>query len=748
VKRILTAFVLALCFASPALAQTEAQDAKTRDMLKKAAETGMRIDVNGNVGAEAVLIPRVDARRIFGKNIADNYAVVEVNVSNKSPDATLIIHNIYIDYSRWALSGATDAGVVFSGATTVEGVERDRLAPYHASNNPNRVASEEYRIVRGQLLDAQLSTRRNRILKWLSLAGTLASAYTFSLSEEGIIRGIAAYNGVAIPGLAATFPDAVIPQLNRVSDFGFQTNKVIPKQGGEVVVCFFPIDRFLTPGFRALFLKSPALFFAPLQMLVDKTSEPDLNRALGEDLGLMPDLLGANKREVPEILRESLPCYLRIVRGDSFNRATPDNSPRGQMDRRMDDLCLNQFGLERGDDNQVSLIGTKGTEAHGQTKTNQSTTTNQGNTSAANDGTVPTPEQRLARFLALDYLSQASLNNVRVTVDGIMTVDTMSIPAKVDEVTFDEADGCTPDQRCFWTVPADGSGVVRKGTIKGAYLTGGSVNINEAASLHIEDVQAVADGSSDQLLRFSMKLTKDVDSGKSLNFKVTKPRPGPAGTVDSQTWTYVVGFLNNESATLFGKVKYNAEARTLTLPVLDPKFNQTRFGQLDFSLNKPTSGTVAESDLSPKLDGGNVVLTLPENPDKGCWSVKVLNGSDPVGLVNNAFEVPPPPPTLDQVSIEANEIVATGTNLIDNRACSDMGLVFQLVKDGDDEKDADLKDGKIIRLAVDDEKDKTATSRHLKLPTEAKPGTKWFVQVRRGNDTVDKDHARKELEIK
>jgi hypothetical protein len=723
VKRILTSLILALCFASPALAQ-DATDA-TKQELKKVAENGKRlhVEVNGNVSAEAVLIPQVDAKRIFGKEIANNYAVVEVNIGNKSPDAALIIHNIYIDYSRWALSGATDSGV-----TTVEGIERDTLAPYHASNNPNRVASVESRMVRGQLLDAQPSTRRNRVIKWLSLAGTLAAAYTFSLNEEGIIRGIAAYNGVAIPGLAATFPDQVIPQLNRVSDFGFRTNTVIPKEGGEIVVCFFPIDRFLTPGFRTLFLRSPALFFAPLQMLVDNASRDDMKAALGEDLGLTPADIGAQPREVQNVLRKSLPCYLRIVRGESFNSAPVNNTLRDQMNQQMDEVCLGSFGLKKERDRAGKLTGklVRMSEA----------------ASVAGGASV---NALLGRFLALDYLSQASLNNVRVTVDGVMTVDTMSINAKLDGVTFDDVEGCGgADKSCFWSVPEGGS-AVRTGTISGAYLTSGNVTIAEAAGLHIEDVKSVTEGSSDQELHFTMTLKQDVPSGKNLTFKVTKPRSGAPGTVDSQPWTYVVGFLNNESATLFGKVKYNPEARTLTLPVLDPKLSDTRFEQLTFSLTTPASGTVEESKLSPTRGDRNVVLTIPEaDVTQGCWSVKVMSGTDPIGIVNKDFEVPPPPPTLTEATIEANEIVVKGTNLIDNRACSDKGLAFQLVKKGDE---GDLKDGKTIRLAVDDEQPKPADSRHLKLPPEAKPGTKWTVQVRRGSDTVG-EHATQEIEIK
>jgi hypothetical protein len=58
--------------------------------LQKAAKNGLpmstQISVRDNVSAQAVLIPHGDARRIFGKEIAERYAVIEVNVGNKSAD--------------------------------------------------------------------------------------------------------------------------------------------------------------------------------------------------------------------------------------------------------------------------------------------------------------------------------------------------------------------------------------------------------------------------------------------------------------------------------------------------------------------------------------------------------------------------------------------------------------------------------------------------------------------------------------
>src|SRR5947207_11913867 len=108
-KRILTILLFAVCLSVTTFAQEDAKTAKAKAALKKAAdkapELSTRINVSTNVHAQAVLIPQVDARRIFGKEIAEHYAVIEVNVGNKSSDAALIIQGVFIDYSNWALRG-------------------------------------------------------------------------------------------------------------------------------------------------------------------------------------------------------------------------------------------------------------------------------------------------------------------------------------------------------------------------------------------------------------------------------------------------------------------------------------------------------------------------------------------------------------------------------------------------------------------------------------------------------------------
>lgn len=252
----------------------------SEDQLGQAFKEGYSfktdLTVRNNVTAQAVLLPYPVAKRIFGTEIAKSYACIEVNIGNKSRDAAFVLHGLFLDYSNWALSGYVKQvdGDRMEGPEYKDNVPApgpDTLAQQNqTATQPSQVASVEYRLARGQLLDAQQWTARNWTVRLLTLAGSIASGYTFSFKETGISKGIAAFGGTVAPGVAQVWPDGTIPQLERISDFGYQTNKVVTREDGEIVVAFFPIDRFLTPGLRRLFLQSPALFFNPFSIFYDK----------------------------------------------------------------------------------------------------------------------------------------------------------------------------------------------------------------------------------------------------------------------------------------------------------------------------------------------------------------------------------------------------------------------------------------------------------------------------------------------
>src|SRR5689334_14925793 len=103
----ITAFAVYLFAAMSASAQTLKGPGKATDVqkLQDAASKGFKlrsnITVRDNVSVEAILLPAPICRKVFGKEIAKNYAAVEIVVSNRNPDASLIIHSVFIDYTQW-----------------------------------------------------------------------------------------------------------------------------------------------------------------------------------------------------------------------------------------------------------------------------------------------------------------------------------------------------------------------------------------------------------------------------------------------------------------------------------------------------------------------------------------------------------------------------------------------------------------------------------------------------------------------
>jgi hypothetical protein len=656
-KLTLTCLLLMFCFGYVAFAQDNDK------ALAKAANNGRQlatqITVNGNVHVQAVLIPQIDARRIFGREIADNYAVIELNVGNKSPDAALIIHGVFIDYSHWPLSGSTRMDL-YSGTDS-----------FQASTSPNHVASEEYRVVRGQLLDAQNSTWRNRVLRWLTLAGNLAGAYTFSLNEKGIIQGIASATGVGIPGIATAWPDMTIEQLNRVSDFGFQTNKVISKQGSEVIVCFFPIDRFLTPGFKKLFLRSPALFFAPGLMLADRSVQKDVEKVLGQDLGLPIPL---------DELRAALPCYGQVA---LFLE-------KGIRPKVGLEICLAEFGLtEQRIADRLEL------------KANPAL---------------------FRRLLAIEFLHGVSLNNVIVTVDGVMSVDVNTIAAKIDDVTLDKVAACgdatTP---CFWADSTAGGGV-RTGRISGSYLTGGTVVIAEANDLGLTEVKTVTDGSTDQALNFSFKLTTPVPAERILHIKVTKARSGETRNLDSPEFLYPVSY-GFKAPTISKVIQAGTKLTVNGTGFQDsPPDNSLVVTLRPLGAGDSDHDVVLDSTKFTRKSATELAVDIPEGTPPGCWTVLVKVGELPVQVPQkNTFLIAP---SAASATLTEKVITVTGTGL-DSSDCAGEPVRFRV-----------LIGGKPVAFSLDGLP--TSEEAKLKLTADPKADASITVKVLFKGKEVDK----------
>lgn len=616
-KRIITSLLLTICFCAIGFGQAANNQGGTG-----ANGTGLTTltNVGESLRVNAVLIPRVDARRIFGEEIANNYAVVEVNIGNKSPDASFILHGIFIDYSKWALRGGE--------ATAKSSEEFD--GRYQRPTLSNQIGSAEYRVVRGQFLDAKMWTKRAWTMRLLTFAGSLAGAYPFPVGREIFTKQLSAFSGVFVPGVREVWPDSTIEQLNNISDFGYRTNRAIPKQGAEIVVGFFPIERFLTPGFKKLYLKSPALFFAPLQMLLDRKIEKDVAAAL--NLGFGPSEL--------EELRRALPCYVSI-KEHSIERPSADY-----------EVCLGELELREETDKSGSKV------------------------------IKVIAGKKAASFRALTYLDNVSLNNVTVVVDGVMSVNTTTIAAKIDEIGFDALDGCaSTDLPCFWADTEAGGGV-RTGFIKGAYFTGGSLVIDEKDKLRLKDFQVITDKSDDQIQRFSFKLTDPIASDTKIHFKVTKPNPagGSAAPLASNIREYLIHYSAPPQPTISEVSQDKPEKGKLTIK--GSGFIDSPTYPLQVKLTKPDGATMTAKVLSRKV--AELVVEMPSGP-AGCWNGTVLLGgalaAQQTGADCFCFFIAPAP-KLESATIDGKIITVEGQDLIPTQLCQEPGpaLTFQISK--------------------------------------------------------------------
>ncbi len=626
------------------------------------------LTVKGNVSVQAVLIPYEISRRVFGKEIAKKYAIIQLSINNRSADAALIVQGAFIDYRDWVLAGLAFPQLNSTNQTTcANGTEQEVIkdtkvqSPNQACTVPTQVASVESRIARGELLDSQPWTARNLLVNGLTLLGSVASAYTFSIKQEGYIKGIAAFNGTAVPGLGVFLPDGTVGQLNRISDFGYQTNKVISKQGSDIIVCFFPIDRFLTPGFKKIFLHEPALLLSPYQVLLDtsareRTFAPRFNHMVVNPQDIL-DQLGITKDKVKDLAKD-LPCFLAM---SELPSSASDSATRPPLEG-----ALKAFA---------------------------------GSCASA------TPANELALLMTIGKIS---LNSIRVVIDGIMTVETGAIPAKIDSVDFDDGN----NNPALWTTSG-----VKKGTIKGLYLTGGKLTIAEAAKLGITQIAMITDGSTDQALRFSFNISKPVPVGEKLTFVVSKTDSKDATkTVDSMSYVFVISYPL-EPPTITDVTYADSKITVKGTNFVDTTLNPLKVvlhpssGGSDVTVKPATTSTPTEIDLDAPL----------ALKDPGCWEVRVTVGTALAPSGNNNFAVETERGTTSATisGTSTKTVEVDGQGFVDTSKCKGGSpLVFQLVPDKQGVKTITVEKPDIV----------STTKVTFPLPAGVQAAT-WKVQV-------------------
>lgn len=476
---------------------TEAQ----KKVLTEAASGGTSlpatINVVDNVNVEAVMLPKEIVRRVFGRHVSESYAVIEINISNRSNDAALIVQSLFIDLSGWGFAGPLGSGLGASGVSRPL-----KSKPYQSGASPKEVASVEYRIVRGQLQDAQPWTNRNLAFRSIRIVGSIGAAFAFPFSKD-VVAGIGAWNGSIVPGFDVFFPDGMEAQINRISDYGYRNNKVVSQQSSDIIVAFFPIDRFLTPSLRSAFLDSPSLFFNPLLMLIDPASQKLLRP-------ILVSAYSGNAKSMKADLAKLLDQYTKLDQEAVGNTQAKIEEAKAAIASAQAAISGDESLIEKdkaaGDRNPAALKSD-------QAQLEKDKESLKDSTAQLNDQQDKLNKQleNLRKIPLFNFLNTLSLNNVHIVASGVMAVNELTIPATINETCFDKADAD------LWAIAG------RKSCfISGRFLLGGIPQILDADALGISDIKVDKDASTSELLRFTFDLKAPLDPPVAFDILVSK----------------------------------------------------------------------------------------------------------------------------------------------------------------------------------------------------------------------------------
>lgn len=634
-------FALSACFilAVPSKAQTTAQDVASQQVKKAiqdAATTGIPLpttaDVDSSVNIEAVMLPASVVNNVFGREVSKRYAVIEINMSNRNIAAGFILQSLFIDYSRWALAQPLSIGGI-----------SQQGKPFQSRASTQQVSSVEYRIVRGQMLDQQPWTKRNFSLRTIKVLGSIGTSFAFPFSRD-VVTGIGAWNGAVVPGFEVLFPDGMEGQMNRVSDYGFRNNKIIPQQSADIVVAFFPIDRFLSPSLRQIFLETPALFFNPFLMAIDpdtqKKLRPILRNALGNDekvdkaiRSLMTEIAGLNVQELAEVQEEFQRRQEMFYRDNQAQTELLSKSVSGltaselaTRERTMEEIT-NKIDKDSAD---LKLVRDRRDALY----------------------------QPLRKNLLFNFLSQISLTNINIVVSGVMTVDQSTVPAKIESTCFDKADAS------LWAISGK-----KTCFVKGQFMTNGTPQILgvNPEDPGISNISVDRDNSTPELLKFSFDLKHSLDPGTTIDILVTKPGKDGA-QVESmkyrQTASYllpapIIETVSTDSSgvtTVTGSGFYSNSANSFSLLLLKPGGDQT-------------SGTKVLD--APPADAKKLELdaSILKTVNPGCYQVVINVGT--ARAISPAQQLARVDPVISGAKRDGTKISLSGTTVDSISGCSD-----------------------------------------------------------------------------
>ena len=198
-------------------------------VISRAAEQS---DLQKYVRVYRTLIDPKVVADVFGRRIAKRFVVLQVTVTNRNKDYELLIHDLSLDLKGLAIG--------------------------KAFGKRQEVSSVELSLLRGVAERGQSDDPRNRFLRVLRGAGTVAAGLIgVAKFGKSYAPSVAVWSGPVVTAFSDIFPDATINQMNRLSDSAYSANSIVPKQHSKVMAVFLPQAILLNPEQRKEFWKDP-----------------------------------------------------------------------------------------------------------------------------------------------------------------------------------------------------------------------------------------------------------------------------------------------------------------------------------------------------------------------------------------------------------------------------------------------------------------------------------------------------------
>jgi hypothetical protein len=543
------------------------------EQQRKGQDLTTASDLSGSVTVEAVLLPPNVVKPIFGGEVAKNYAVISIIISNNDVKQSAVIHSAFLDYSHWLFSG------VFAGLPGDDSLNID--TKLQTPNKASQVASAEVRTVRTDFQDAQLRSPRAWVIHIATAIGASAASVTYATANDLFAPSVAAFNGVVVPAISAVWPDPSQNQLNLLNDVGFRTNKVIGAKQSDIIVTFFPLGRFLTRSMEKLYRKSPAAFFNPSEELMTKKMDPEFKDML-EQLG-----------------KTGLLCSAQVSRDDNGKDKLARKQTAGANECSMNWEAVRTELLHALGEYERYYVLAKATAQPNRPV----------QVCAREDDKV---QQACA---AVSLMGRMSLNTIRVVVGGTMTLDVATIPAAISGVTLTGENDASN-----WK-----AGKTLSGTVNGTFLSAAALTVTagtdasgaKLTALPVVNAAALGTSATDSALPFTLTTSADIAPDSKLTFVATKTAQDKSVTA-SAPFTYAVTLNPTAKFSGAGTETWSA-GQSNSMMISGSGLSGASVTQVSGkdSTGAPLAGLTYANQAATGVGSINFTVTVPATPSTG-----------------------------------------------------------------------------------------------------------------------------------